>query len=97
MAAGDPGDPQDESRATYQSFFEPEYVEIDWARPAAEVERQVRAWRFGGRLDGEQGALTELDGERVRILRVSLEPADGREVECGDGSVWIVETEPVSA
>ena len=55
----------------------------------------MRAWRFGFTLDGEPGALTELDGERVRILRVSLEPGEGREVECGDGTVWIVESEPV--
>ena len=95
VEAGDPGDPQDESEATYQSFFEPEYVEIDWSRPREEVARQVRAWHFAGRLDGEPGALTELDGERLRILRVSLEPCEGREVECGDGSVWIVESERI--
>jgi methionyl-tRNA formyltransferase len=95
VAAGDPGDPQDEAAATYETFFEPEYCEIDWARPAAEIARQVRALRFGGTLDSEPGALAELDGERVRVLRVSLEPGDGREVECGDGSVWIVESEPV--
>ena len=95
VAAGDPGDPQDESLASYQSFFEAEYAEIDWSRPAAEIARQVRALRFGGRVDGEPGALTELDGERARVLRVSLEPGEGREVECGDGSVWIVESEPV--
>jgi len=93
-AAGDPGDPQDESLASYQSAFEPEYAKIDWGRPREEIARQVRAWRFGGAV-GEPGPLTELDGERVRILRVSLEPAEGREVECGDGSVWIVESEPV--
>lgn len=92
-AAGDPGEPQDESAASYQSFFEPGYVEIDWTRLAAEVARQVRAWRFGGGANVEQGALAELDGRRVRVLRVSLEPGDGREVPCGDGSVWVVETE----
>jgi methionyl-tRNA formyltransferase len=94
-AAGDAGDPQDESLASYQSFLEAEYVEIDWSRPREEVARQVRAWRFGGRLDGEPGALTELDGERVRVLRVSLQSGEGHEVECGDGSLWIVESEPV--
>jgi methionyl-tRNA formyltransferase len=90
---GDPGDPQDES-ADYWSFFEPEYAEIDWSRPAAEVERQVRAWRFGSSGSEVHGALTELDGERVRVLRASLEPGEGRPVECGDGTVWVLETEP---
>jgi methionyl-tRNA formyltransferase len=94
-AAGDPGDPQDEAAAEYLSYFEPEYAEIDWTRPAADVARQVRAWRFAAIRDGEPGALADLDGERVRILRVSLEPGQGREVACGDGSVWVVESEPL--
>ena len=91
---GDPGEPQVEEAAEYQSFFEPEYAEIDWSRPAAEIVRQVRAWRFGFSLEGEQGAVTELDGGRVRVLRAALEGPEGRPVECGDGAVWIVETEP---
>lgn len=93
VEAGDPGDPQDESTASYETFFEPEYVEIDWSRPREEVARQVRAWRFGGRLDG-LGALTDLDGKRMRVLRVSLDPADGAEMQCADGPLWIVESEP---
>ena len=91
---GDPGDPQGESNE-YWSFFEPEYAGIDWSRPAAEIERQVRAWRFGSSGGDVQGALTELDGEQVRVLRVSLEPGEGRPVECADGTVWVLETEPV--
>jgi len=93
VEAGDPGDPQDETIASYYSEFEPEYAEIDWSRPREEVARQVRAWRFGGS-SGEAGALTDLDGQRVRVLRVSLERVGGTEVECGDGPVWIVESEP---
>jgi methionyl-tRNA formyltransferase len=91
---GDPGDPQGEETADYQSFFELDYAEIDWSRPAAEVVRQIRAWRFGSSPDGEQGAFTELDGQRVRVLRAALEGPPGRPVECGDGTIWIVETEP---
>jgi methionyl-tRNA formyltransferase len=92
---GDPGEPQDESAGEYLSFFEPEYAEIDWSRPAAEIERQVRAWRFGGPGADLHGALTELDGERLRVLRVSLAGGEGRPVECADGTVWVLETEPV--
>jgi methionyl-tRNA formyltransferase len=89
---GDEGEPQREDDANYVTYFEPEYAWIDWAQPAAEIERQVRAWRFAGG-SGERGALTELDGEQVRVLRVSLEPAEGREVACGDGPLWVVESE----
>jgi methionyl-tRNA formyltransferase len=91
---GDPGDPQPEGRGEYLSFFEPDYVRIDWSRPAPEIYRQVRAWRFGSAGDGEKGALTELDGETVRVLRTSLEPAEGRELATAEGKIWLVETEP---
>lgn len=89
----DPGDPQSEEGATYFSFFEPEYVWIDWSNPADEIARQVRAWRFHSPVDVDRGALTELDGKTVRVLRVSRERADGHEMPCGDGTLWIVETE----
>lgn len=96
VEAGDPGDPQPEDEGGYFSFFEPEYVWIDWSKPAAEIERQVRAWGFHSYVDGDRGALTGLDRETVRVLRVSMEPIDSaREMQCGDGSVWILETEPV--
>ncbi len=94
-ANGDPGDRQDESLASYESFFGPDYVWIDRARQARDVYRQVKAWRFASQAPGDRGALTELDGETVRVLRTSLDPAAGRAMECGDGTLWIVETEPV--
>lgn len=92
--SGDPGDPQDESLASYQSFFGPDYAWIDWTRPALEIYRQVKAWRFAPQAPGERGALTELDGETVRVLRTSPRSGSGREMTCGDGTLWIVETEP---
>jgi methionyl-tRNA formyltransferase len=88
------GDPQTLDGASYFSFFEPEYAWIDWGRPAGEIHRQVRAWRFASSGGGEHGALTKLDGERLRVLRVGLEPGAGRPVECCDGTLWILETEP---
>jgi methionyl-tRNA formyltransferase len=91
---GDPGDTQNEDAGDYQSFFEAGYAEIDWSRPAVEVVRQIRAWRFGSSADGEQGAFTKLDGQRVRVLRAALEGPAGRPVACSDGTVWLVETEP---
>lgn len=94
VESGDAGDPQPTAGASYQSLFEPGYARIDWSRPAAEIEQQVRAWRFHARVDDEHGALAELDGETVRVLRVSLEPGNGREVACGDGTLWVMDTEP---
>src|SRR5206468_2217124 len=43
---GDPGEPQDESRASYLGAFEPEYAWVDRAQSRAEIARHVRAWRF---------------------------------------------------
>jgi len=91
---GDPGDPQREEDATYFSTFEPEYAWIDRSRSADEVERQVRAWRFHSQGEGTHGALADLDGEVLRVLRVSRQPAPGRELDCADGKLWIVESEP---
>jgi methionyl-tRNA formyltransferase len=93
VARGDPGDPQDESAASYYRFFEPEYAWIDWSRTSDEIERQVRAWCFHSRAVGERGALTELNGETMRVLRVSREPAGGPGMTCADGTLWVVETE----
>ena len=53
---GDPGDPQPDGQATYAEFFEPEYVEIDWSQTAAEVRRQVLAWRVAAARPGAHGA-----------------------------------------
>jgi hypothetical protein len=53
------------------------------------------AWRFHAFTPGPRGALAEIDAETVRVLRTSAEPADGREMECAEGTLWIVETEAV--
>ena len=90
----DPGDRQPDGEGSYLGLFEPEYRSIDWSQPAADIHRQVRAWRFASGVPEERGALTELDGEKVRVLRVSLEPGEGRAMECGDGTLRIVEAEP---
>jgi methionyl-tRNA formyltransferase len=94
IEAGDPGDPQ-QGEGSYFSFFGPDYVWIDWSRPAEEIFRQVQAWRFASATDGERGALAELDGRTVRVLRTSLAARNGsRALETGDGTIWVLETEP---
>ena len=55
------------------------------------VERERILWWPGG------WALVELDGTTVRVLTTSLTEVDeARRVECGDGPLWIVETEELS-
>jgi methionyl-tRNA formyltransferase len=93
--AGDPGDVQDETGASYAGFFDPAYAEIDWSRPAEEVHRQVRAWWVAAVREGPRGALAELGGERVRVVRTRLDGDEGgTRVECGDGPIWVLETVP---
>jgi methionyl-tRNA formyltransferase len=91
---GDPGDAQTEEGASYAGAFEPGYAQIDWSRPAAEIHRQVRAWRF---MPGGEMPTAEIDGRTVRVVRTRLEPGEGEPVECGEGMIWLVETEEVAA
>jgi methionyl-tRNA formyltransferase len=88
LEAGEPGVPQGDGE--YQAPFEPEYAVVDTTRAAAEVHRQVRAWgwvpprwRVGPVLGGERLLLTSL-----------TEVGGARRVECADGPLWILETEP---
>jgi methionyl-tRNA formyltransferase len=93
IAAGDRGTVQPEG-GEYETFFTEDDVRLDLSRPAAEVHRLVWAWHFTFPVNTERGAL--LDDERV--LETSLEPVEGaRRVECGDGPLWIVRTEPREA
>jgi methionyl-tRNA formyltransferase len=59
--------PQDGSRATYARKLGREDAEIDWRRPAEEIERQVRA------LDPLPGARTRLGATEVKIRRSRVE------------------------
>jgi methionyl-tRNA formyltransferase len=93
IETGDSGERQ-EGDGSYQSFFGSDYLWIDWSRPAEEIYRQVQAWRFASETGGERGALAELDGETMRVLRTSLAEQKGcRAVETGKGTIWIMETE----
>lgn len=98
VAAGDAGEVQDESLTTWAGHFtEDDYARIDWTWPAAKIHDQVRAWHLTMGLSGVVAPLGELDGERVVVTRTSLrDPGGGaRRVECGDGPLWIVASEPV--
>jgi methionyl-tRNA formyltransferase len=95
VETGDPGDPQPSEGASYAGFFEPEYAEIDWAQPTAEIQRQVLAWGVAALRPGPHGALTTVKGQRVRVLRVRDDDTEGgMQMHGADGPLWLVETEP---
>ena len=104
VAAGDPGDPQDHSQATYAGFFDDEYAQVDWTQPARDIHRQVRAWHFS--FGWGRGPQASLDGQIVRIVKSRVEPGvgDGRPgeilrrengsvlVRCGEDALWVLDT-----
>ena len=97
LEARDPGDAQSTEGASWAGHFEEDYASVDWSQPARKIHDQVRAWHLTFGMGAVVGPIAELDGERVKLLRTSLtDPGDGaRAVECGAGSLWIVESEPV--
>jgi methionyl-tRNA formyltransferase len=96
LEAGDEGTPQP-AGGSYESFFSEDDVWLDLSRPAVEVHRLAWAWRYAMSRGGGRGALLELDGAPVRVLATSLTEVEGaRRLECGDGPLWIVETEELS-
>jgi methionyl-tRNA formyltransferase len=95
LATGDAGTPQPEGAGEYESFFGEEDVDLDLSRPAVDVHRMVWAWRYTIPVGARRGALLELDGEETRVLESSLAEVEGaRRVECADGPLWLVKTEP---
>jgi methionyl-tRNA formyltransferase len=94
IAAGDEGEPQKGDPGVYAAWFEDEFSQIDWSKPAREIHNQVRAWSFLSFRSERKAPVGELDGEPARILRTSLEPGEGTRVETGDGPIWVTESEP---
>jgi methionyl-tRNA formyltransferase len=105
VANGDPGEPQDESQATYAGRFEEAWRTINWDAPARMIHNQVRSW---GGFGGDQGAIGEVAGNLLQVTRTRLltptnpnAPASpgtllGREggdwiVQCGDGPIALVQ------
>jgi methionyl-tRNA formyltransferase len=109
IAAGDPGDVQDESRAGYAPIFDEAYRAIDWSKPAREIHNQARAWMAVGR-GATPAAVGVIDGAPTRVLKTRLAGAgdpnaapgtvlsrDGDEVtiQCGDAALRVLRHEPV--
>jgi methionyl-tRNA formyltransferase len=98
IAAGDEGDPQPTEGVSWAGHFEDDdYARVDWVQPARSIHNQVRAWHLTFGLSGLRAPVAELDGEEVVLLQTRLtDPGGGaRRVECGDGPIWVVASEPV--
>lgn len=92
VAAGDPGRPQPSEGASHAPLMTPERRRLDWSKPAREIHHLVRLLRFMG-LDEE--LVVRVGGQWLRMVRTSLTEVDGPRVQCGDGPLWIAESEPV--
>ena len=98
VIAGDPGDPQSEEGATWAGHFEDDdYVRIDWSNSARAIHTQVRAWRLTFGMSGLRAPLAMVGGSEVVVLETRLTDPGGKatSVDCGDGPLWVVATEPV--
>lgn len=94
IAAGDEGEPQEGDPGVYAAWFEDEFRHIDWTNPAREIHNQVRAWSFASFFGKKVTPVGEVDGEPRKIIRTSLEPAEGTRVETRDGPIWVTESGP---
>ena len=94
VQAGAAPEPQPEDGVTYAKKIDKAEARIDWSRPAAEVDRQIRG------LSPFPGAWFELRGERIKVLRSRVAAGagtpgtaldDGLTVACDDGAVALSE------
>ncbi|OHC93561.1 MAG: methionyl-tRNA formyltransferase [Sphingomonadales bacterium RIFCSPLOWO2_12_FULL_63_15] len=85
-----PAMPQPEEGVTYAAKIDKAEARIDFARPAIQVERQIRAF------NPVPGAFFEYGGERFRILAAHVEHEDGAAgamlddallIGCGHGAI----------
>jgi len=94
--------PQDEASATYAPMVRRDETRVDWALPAVEIERRIRAFR------PDPGAFTVHDGTRLKILAAAVGPstpgaepgsidpdaASGVRVACGKESLLLSIVQP---
>ena len=82
---------QDESQVTHARKFTKADGRIDWTKPAAEIDRQVRAF------NPWPGAFTDRDGTLIKVWKVELlsTPAIGADiVNTGAGVLRLLEVQP---
>jgi methionyl-tRNA formyltransferase len=94
-------EPQDDALATYAGKIDRASARVDWARPAAEISRLIRAY------DPKPGAFTSLNGAEVKLFGARVLPhtnhapgkvveisTEGMVVACGEGAVRIAQVQP---
>ncbi len=88
--------PQPQDGVTYAEKISKEEAELDWSRPAIELERQVRG------LEGGLSAWFEVRGQRVKVHRAALAEGGGAPGEvlddqltiaCGTGALRLMEVQ----
>jgi len=103
VARGEPGDPQDESLATYAGLLDDNWTSIDWRQPARSIHNKVRSL---GEFRDPAGAVGQIDDQMVRVTKTRLVPPDASTnlppgsvvrqteieliVQCGDGPLAIL-------
>lgn len=88
-------EPQADLGVTYAAKIDKAEARVDWTRPAAEVDRQIRG------LSPFPGAWADVQGERVKLLKSRLavgqgapgEVLDGFTIACGTGAVDVLEAQ----
>lgn len=83
MARPTPPVPQSDNGATYAAKIGKAETRIDWAHPADEIERQVRAFAPA------PGAWFEVTGERLKLLAADVESSEGAAGEVLDAQLTI--------
>ena len=86
---------QPEAGVTYAHKIDKAEARVDWSRPAAEIDRQIRG------LSPFPGAWTTLDGKRLKLLRCRVASGSGRPGEvltgltiaCGEGAIEVTEAQ----
>lgn len=79
--------PQEESAATYCRMIQKSDGTIDWQKPAAQIEREIRAYQPW------PGSRTTLGTVDVIITRAHIASApDELALQCGDGAYLIIDT-----
>jgi len=94
-------EPQDDALATYAGKIDRASARVDWARPAAEISRLIRAY------DPKPGAFTSLKRAEVKLFGARVLPhtnlapgkiveisSEGMVVACGEGAVRIAQVQP---
>ena len=76
-------EPQSETGVTYAEKIDKAEARINWARPAAEIDRQIRG------LSPFPGAWTTVRGERVKLLASQTAPGHGEPGQVLDGQLTI--------